>query len=146
MTFFWQNPSAALLSRSGMLGENPSAWHYNQRDYKFYVVDNTAGSSATHFRKIRSGWEYREDANDGRKEEPDAEYLKVYARAGLKKLGLDPDNNAQWMSSAEVLHATSSRVAGRREWEADMESMPPADSPHWRENPKKKPRPKTAGY
>lgn len=60
----------------------------NNPDYKFYVLskDNT---------KIHSGWEYKEDALDAKKDCPDSTG-KIYQRAGLKKLGIDPDNNDSW--------------------------------------------------
>ena len=61
----------------------------NQRGYKFWVVYKD---------KIVSGWEYKEGAQDHVKEIKDEQELstKVYQRVGLKKLGLDPDNNDSW--------------------------------------------------
>jgi len=61
----------------------------NQKDYKYWVVAKG---------KIISGWEYEDDAKDHVieiKNEVDIS-AKVYQRVGLKKLGLDPDNNDSW--------------------------------------------------
>lgn len=77
------------IYESDFVAIKPCAGSYNQADYTHYVVDTAA-------KKIRSGWSFREDANDGRKEEPDASRLKVYAGAGLRKLGIDPCNDANW--------------------------------------------------
>lgn len=61
---------------------------YNQKDYQFYVVVND---------KIHSGWEYREDAQDMVDEiKEDGTKAKIYKKAGLKKLNLNPDNNKDW--------------------------------------------------
>ena len=62
----------------------------NNKDYKFWVVVNG---------KIYTGWEYKEDAQDDFKEmedHPKVKSIKIYQRVGLKKLGLDPDNNNHW--------------------------------------------------
>lgn len=61
----------------------------NQKGYKFWVVYKD---------KIVSGWEYVDDAKDHVKEIKDEQGLatKVYQRVGLKKLGLDPDDNDSW--------------------------------------------------
>jgi hypothetical protein len=60
----------------------------NNPDYKFYVLnkDNT---------KIHSGWEYKEDALDAKKDCPDSTG-KIYQLAGLKKLGIDPNVDSFW--------------------------------------------------
>lgn len=61
---------------------------YNQKGYEFYVVVNN---------KIQSGWEYREDAQDMVDElKENGTKAKIYKKAGLKKLGLNPDNNKDW--------------------------------------------------
>jgi hypothetical protein len=62
----------------------------NQRDYKFWVVVDG---------KIESGWEFREDAKDQLENIPSGWYLgkaKVLAKAGLRQLGLDPDDDNAW--------------------------------------------------
>lgn len=61
----------------------------NQKGYKFWVVYNN---------KIITGWEYVEDAKDFLKEMKDeiGKVGRIYQRVGLKKLGLDPDNNDSW--------------------------------------------------
>ena len=59
----------------------------NQKDYKFWVVVDG---------KIESGWEYSEDAKEQLGNLPSGKPGKVYQRAGLKKLGLDPDDDSAW--------------------------------------------------
>lgn len=59
----------------------------NQKDYKFYCV-NKEGT------KIRSGWEYKEDAQDAKEE--DDQVGKILTAMGLKKLELDPNNDKHW--------------------------------------------------
>lgn len=61
----------------------------NNLDYKFWVV-NKDGT------KIMTGWEYQEDAKDFQKEDDRAG--KVYQLAGLKTLGLDPNNDSDWFN------------------------------------------------
>jgi hypothetical protein len=66
----------------------------NQPDYKFYVV----GKNKKDENKIESGWEYKEDAQDQINElkETGITGVKVLQVTGLKKLGLDPDNDSDW--------------------------------------------------
>lgn len=66
----------------------------NQKDYKFYVV----GKNKKGDNKIESGWEFKEDAQDQIAELKDTGIsgVKVLQRAGLKKLGLDPDKDSDW--------------------------------------------------
>jgi hypothetical protein len=59
----------------------------NQPGYKFYLV-NQAGN------KIRSGWEYLEDAKDAKADDPKSG--KILQLRGLKALGLDPNVNSFW--------------------------------------------------
>jgi len=59
----------------------------NQRDYKFWVVVDG---------KIESGWEYSEDAKDQLGNLPPGKKGKVLAKAGLRQLGLDPDDDNAW--------------------------------------------------
>lgn len=68
----------------------------NQKDYAFYVVAKG---------KIESGWEYEDDAKDQKKENM-ADSLKAGAKivkkGGLKALGIDPDDNAHWLSTSNM--------------------------------------------
>ncbi len=67
----------------------------NQKDYAFYVVAKG---------KIESGWEYREDANDQAKDNlPPSMGAKVYSKAALKKLKLNPDDNSHWLTQADLM-------------------------------------------
>lgn len=61
----------------------------NRKGYKYWVVVDG---------KIVSGWEYADDAKDHVREIKDEveKSAKVYQRVGLKKLGLDPDDNDSW--------------------------------------------------
>lgn len=59
----------------------------NDKDYKFYVL-NKAGT------RIRSGWEYKEDAIDGKADDDKAG--KIVAKVTLKQLNIDPDDNTVW--------------------------------------------------
>jgi len=58
---------------------------YNQKDYKFYVFANG---------KIYSGWEYKEDAQDGLEDAPTG--AKVLTKKGLSNKGVDVDDNKNW--------------------------------------------------
>lgn len=60
---------------------------FNQKEYEFYVVVQG---------KIQSGWEYREDAKEMLDDLPSGTTGKIYKKQGLKKLGLDPNNNKDW--------------------------------------------------
>jgi hypothetical protein len=63
---------------------------YDRKAYKFFVLDLVSN-------RIVSGWEYNEDARDFVKEqETQTENFKVYTRAYLVRLGLDPAKNASW--------------------------------------------------
>lgn len=66
---------------------------YNKIDrkaYKYYCFNPMT-------RKIRSGWEYREDAIDYKKE-TGQKGLKVYTRTFLINQGIDPNKNDNWGS------------------------------------------------
>lgn len=68
----------------------------NQKGYVVYVV---AGG------KIESGWEYEDDAKEHKAENmPDKlkSGAKVVKKAGLKKFGLDPDDNASWLTASAL--------------------------------------------
>ena len=66
-----------------------------------------------HFVAVRgtcfeSGWEYREDANDRRRELKDAGIPSVVlSRVGGRRKGLDPANSAAWCSGPLVSGAES---------------------------------------
>jgi hypothetical protein len=73
------------------LATNPS-FHYNQPDYKYYLLFKG---------KIMSGWEFKTDAQDAKRdvEETNAEAkqsIKIAARITLKKMGIDPEDDAAW--------------------------------------------------
>lgn len=55
----------------------------NNPDYKWYVISD---------RGIESGWEYREDAQDFKRDEGGI----VYGRKKLVSIGLDPDDDNSW--------------------------------------------------
>ncbi len=75
----------------------------NQKDYIFYVVvDN----------KIQSGWEYVEDAKEMLEDLPSGKKGKVYKKVGLKKLGLNPDNNEDWEKVIGVVANKEKEVFG----------------------------------
>ena len=84
------------------LREAGSTATIDQPNYRFYVVDDRGGSP-----KIDTGWEYREDANDRRRDlaedyetRGEAPGAKVYTRSFLvDRLGLDPENDANWLTS-----------------------------------------------
>jgi len=59
----------------------------NNPDYKYYLL-NQAGT------RIRSGWEYLEDAKDAKKD--DTESGKILQLRGLKALGIDPNDDSVW--------------------------------------------------
>lgn len=65
---------------------------YNDPEYTHYVVANG---------KIESGWSYKEDAAEHKKEsmhEKLRPIAKVVAKSALKRHGIDPDNDSHWMS------------------------------------------------
>lgn len=68
----------------------------NQSDYKYYIVN-------TKTRKIQSGWEYKEDADDNLKEliEFGQKDMSVHSKKSIKSLDIDPDDNSNWGSSKD---------------------------------------------
>ena len=97
------SPKIVALSRLKMMGldaNNDANWvggeskevsaAINNPDYTFYVV-NPAD------KKIESGWEFAEDAkDDAREAKGEGRTVKVLSRAGLKSLGIDPNNDQHW--------------------------------------------------
>ena len=72
---------------------------FNQKTYAFYIVADG---------KIESGWDYREDAVDHKKEGlPDKlkATAKIVAKVSLKGHGLNPDDNASWMTTSAAMDA-----------------------------------------
>jgi len=78
----------------------------NQRDYKFWVIVDG---------KIESGWEYSEDAKDQLENLPPGKKGKVWAKAGLRKLGLDPDDDNAWHKGLIASRIASELVKIARE-------------------------------
>lgn len=66
----------------------------NDKDYKFYVL-NKAGT------RIRSGWDNKEDAVEGRADDHPDKVGKIVAKVTLKQLNIDPDDNAVWSVAGE---------------------------------------------
>lgn len=83
-----------ILSSSQQIDElkvkDPNQEKINNPDYKFFVIDSN--------HKIKSGWEYLEDAIDFKKESEDyMGPLKVYSKKYLmQQKQLNPDNNTSW--------------------------------------------------
>jgi hypothetical protein len=65
----------------------------NQPDYKYYVVNSKTN-------KIRTGWEYKEDADDAAKEEINygQKDIAIFAKKTLKSMNIDPELNENWGS------------------------------------------------
>lgn len=65
------------------------------REYKYFVFDARK-------RKIVSGWEFKEDAQDDMRQQDGQSLVpypfKVYTASYLKKNGLDPYDWASWAS------------------------------------------------
>lgn len=73
-----------------------AAKKHNQKGYAFYVVAKG---------KIESGWEYNDDAKEHKADNmPDQlkAGAKIYRAGGLKALGLDPNDNAAWLTTAAL--------------------------------------------
>ena len=70
----------------------------NQKDYKYWVLANG---------KIITGWEYQEDAKDYLNELKDESGIsgRVYTRQGLKKFGINSDDDSHWGSEKEAREA-----------------------------------------
>lgn len=85
-------PASALKKK---LNENYSNLHesINDPDYKFYVVDKDQN-------KIISGWEYKDDAVDVKKDALEvnrSRKLGIYSLQGVKSiLKLDPNQDSSW--------------------------------------------------
>lgn len=61
----------------------------NQPDYKYYVLNDK--------NKILTGWEYKEDARDFKKEQQEyGKLLVISSKRDLKQQGIDPDDNNNW--------------------------------------------------
>jgi hypothetical protein len=67
---------------------------FNQKDYTHYVVVSRSGVPF-----IESGWSYVEDAKDQLTNGnlPDGVKAKVVTGIGLKRAGVDPDDNKNWL-------------------------------------------------
>jgi hypothetical protein len=84
--------------RSGEVGGLDGARKFNQRDYQFYVVVHLPDGP-----RIESGWEYRDDAKEQTAEgnmprsSPDMKF-RILTKTGAKREGLDPDDNANWIT------------------------------------------------
>lgn len=73
-----------------------AARKHNQKDYAFYVV---VGS------KIESGWSFDEDAKEHKADNMPQSMkatAKVLKKAALKSKGIDPDDNASWLTSGSL--------------------------------------------
>ena len=66
----------------------------NQKDYQFYVLNKAST-------KIRSGWSNKEDAIDGKNDDEQSKVGKVVAKATLKQMNIDPDDNKFWSTMDE---------------------------------------------
>lgn len=64
----------------------------NTKDYNFYLL-NKAGN------KIRSGWEYKEDAQDAKADDPESG--KIVAKSFLKQMDIDPNDDKVWSTVNE---------------------------------------------
>lgn len=92
---------AKMLER---VASERQAAKYNQRDYKFYVLVGD---------KIESGWEYKEDAQDQLGELPPGQKGKVLTKAGVQRQGLDPDDNASWLTNKRASAMDEKAIAER---------------------------------
>jgi hypothetical protein len=71
----------------------------NVSEYKHYVIDLDRN-------KIESGWEYKEDAQDHHREDlPPNIRGKIVAKVTLKKHGLDPENDDDWLKVSDLKEA-----------------------------------------
>lgn len=71
----------------------PREARFNQKDYTHYVVVSKGGVPF-----IESGWSYPEDARENIKGNlPDGVKAKVVTKIGLKRGGVDPDDNKNWL-------------------------------------------------
>lgn len=71
----------------------------NNRDYKWYVISD---------RGIESGWEYKEDAQDFKRDEGGV----VYSKRTLVSKGLDPDDDNSWSKGPARSRTTSPSLEG----------------------------------
>jgi len=74
----------------------------NNPDYTHYVLVNG---------KIESGWEYPEDAKDNAREILEFQprnAVKIYSLRHLNKIGLDPDDDANWHAQQNDILASDS--------------------------------------
>lgn len=97
-------PPAWVLKDGAVPVDHPSlddttldaARKHNQKDYAFYVV---VGS------KIESGWSFDEDAKEHKADNMPQSMkatAKVLKKAALKSKGIDPDDNASWLTSGAL--------------------------------------------
>ena len=71
----------------------------NQKGYIAWVVLQDG--------KIESGWEFTEDAKDQVRELKECGIVsKVLHRLGLTRIGIDPDQNANWVTGTDYLKET----------------------------------------
>lgn len=78
----------------------PNAYAYDNSEYQWYVV---VRSRASALNKVESGWEYKEDANDHKREFSNAGISAgVYSRKYLRQIGLDPSMAASWAEMSDL--------------------------------------------
>lgn len=79
--------------------ERMSSGANDNPEYQWYVVIRTRADT----NKIESGWEYREDANDQKREfKGSGISVGVYSRRYLRQIGLDPVDPGSWATSADM--------------------------------------------
>ena len=63
----------------------------NQKGYEFYLFNKKT-------KKLDTGWEYKQDAFDAKKEQGDSNDFAVYTKKTVMQMGLNPDDNKSWLN------------------------------------------------
>lgn len=81
---------------------NPRPFRYNQPDYKYYVLIG---------KKIDSGWEFKDDAEDWKREI--GATAVVRSKAAVKRMGVDLNDNKNWLTGPEMDRLVPIRLVPR---------------------------------
>jgi hypothetical protein len=124
----WERALPALDAADPVLD---AARKMNQKTYAVYVVVNG---------KIESGWDFNEDAKEHKAESLPEKFkatAKIVRKGGMKALGIDPDDNASWMTTADM---DAVAEGDGKEKEGDDEDDDTDPEKEWSETPDEEPK------
>jgi len=67
----------------------------NQKGYEFYLFNKKT-------KKLDTGWEFKQDAFDAKKEQGNPNDFAVYTKRTVMQMGLNPDDNKSWLNEPNI--------------------------------------------